>query len=141
MKIHNLLKNPTDLPSKIEGGLHGESNDVYVLYRVVDNSTHNEWKFVLGVGTGFYSYDENLWYGYYDDHKARVSDFFTESGGQRWDSVENLIDQGCRKEFIQNMTKVPIGFAYDKSIEDGLVFTTEIIGWYELPTYEEFMEE
>lgn len=138
MKIHNLLKNPNDLPKGV--GLHNESNDVYLFYRVLDNSISGEWKFLIGQGTGFYSHDEKLWYGYYNDYKCRMTNFFNERGGQCWDDIEYLLEKGCPQELINTMTKVPKGFAYDDTIEEGNVFTTEIIGWFEFPEYEEFMK-
>lgn len=136
--VHNLLKNPNDLPKGV--GRHNESNDVYLLYRILDNA-NEEWSFLISQGTGFYNHDEKLWYGYYNDYKCRIASLFSEKGGQEWDYVDSLIEKGCPQELIDTMTEVPQGFAYDDSIGEGLVFTTEIIGWYEFPNYKDFVHE
>lgn len=141
MKIHNLLKNTKDLPVVADGqyNTHQESNDVNLIFRILTQHGDGTWEFVLGYGRGFYIHEENLWYAYFDDHKARVSDFFSETGGQSKDSKENLKMLGCPNELLEQLNPVPQNWAY-QDIEDGQFFTTEIIGWYELPTYEEFMK-
>ena len=85
MKIHNLLKNPGDLPPVAEGefNLHHQSNDVNLVYRSLLQNGDGSWEVVLGYGRGFYVHDKNLWYGYYDDHKARISNLFSETAGQK----------------------------------------------------------
>lgn len=142
MKIHNLLKNPGDFPPVAEGefNLHHQSNDVNLVYRSLLQNSDGSWEIVLGYGRGFYVHDENLWYGYYDDHKAQISNLFSETAGQERMFKEELIEEGCPKELVDQLTPVPEGWAY-QDWEEGLVFVVEIVGWYELPTYQEFISE
>lgn len=141
MKIHNIVKNPNVLPENIDGS-RNESDDVYLVYRVLTRrGADDKWGFETAFGKGFYSHDEKLWYAYHDDYKCRMVDLFDENGGQKWDSIDNLREDCVPDEIIGRLTKVPEGFAYHNNIDDNTYFTTEIVGWYTLPTWEEFNNE
>lgn len=140
MKIHNLLNNPSDLPKVIENSRYKETEEQFILYRSLEN-IDGIWQFNIYMGSGFYSYDDNLWYVYHDEPLSRLSNVFTEDGGQKYESIESLEDEGCPTDLINQLTKVPIGFAYHEDITEdcNYVFVKEIVGWIEFPTYEEFM--
>lgn len=114
MEIHNLLKNSGDLPPVAEGkfNLHHQSNDVNLVYRSLLQNGDGSWEIVLGYGRGFYVHDENLWYGYYDDHKARISNLFSETAGQKRMFRDELLEEGCPQELVDQLTPVPEGWAY-----------------------------
>lgn len=135
MKVHNLLKDPTDLP--VGQGRYQESFDVNVIYREVSEEGP---MFVTSAGMGFYSHEDKEWYSVYDESQNHISGMFSAGGGQRVEFARDLIESfEYPKEFVKQMTKAK-QFKGEK-LGKGYVFTKEIIGWYEIPSYEEFMEE
>ena len=135
MKVHNLLKDPTDLP--VGHGKYQESFYVNIIYREVSEEGP---MFVTSTGTGFYSHEDKEWYVLYDESQNHISGMFSAGGGQRVEYARDLIESfEYPKEFVKQMTKAK-QFKCEK-LGRGYVFTKEIIGLFEIPSYEEFMEE
>lgn len=140
MKIHNLIKNPTDLPPV--NGRHGESNDVFVIYREIyfDNGAPI---FVTSTGVCFYCHEDNEWYNIWDEPQNHISGMFACGGGQLYDRVDDLLDDemfGYPKEFVDQLTRITSFKCEELTPDVEWVLTKEIVGWFEIPTYEEFLQ-
>lgn len=141
MKIHNLLKNHNDLPPIEENNRFKESREVLLLYRTVIWDGY-QFKFdITELGKGFYSYEENEWYNFHDEPLVRLCDVPGIGGGQEIERIDYLLDEmeyGYPKELIDQMTRVSTFCG--KKLEDEYVLIKEIVGWFDVPTFEEFME-
>lgn len=140
MKIHNLLKNPNDLPPMEEGNRFKESREVLFLYRTVIWDG-NQYKFdITELGKGFYCYEDNEWYNLYDEPLSRLSEIPGVGGGQMIEGVYYLLNEyGYPKELVDQMTRVSTFKC--ENLDGEYVFIKEIVGWFDAPTFEEFMEE
>lgn len=139
MKLHNLIKNPTDLPPVADGSRHQESEDVFVLYRSID--PENGELFLESFGKAFYCHQDNIWYGYHDEPLSRLSDVFTAEGAQEYECTESLRELGYSEDLISQLPRIT-KFAcedLDESVE--YVLTKQIVGWFAIPVYEEFMKD
>lgn len=134
IEIHNLLEDSNDLPPIAPFNRYNESAEVLVLYRTIEyNEVSREYELeISSMSRAFYSYDDGRWYSFYDEPMSRLYDCFDPNGGQEVESRDILLRE-CEysEDLVNQLTSVPG--------EEGYVYVKEIIGWFEIPSYREWL--
>ena len=146
MKWHSLLRDPNDLPQRINK--YEESEDVMVIERILHNVHHEKMKW------DYRMLSCNFYYGHWEPNgdegwRMRTKDYGDcgKFGGFNHDEsyYKNIQCTDCLfLEDIEDLNEEDKNFVLNNCPYDermGCYITRSIVGWTYFPNEDEFMEE
>lgn len=146
MKWHSLLRDPNDLPQRINK--YEESEDVMVIERILHNAPHEKMKW------DYRMLSCNFYYGHWEPNgdegwRMRTKDYGDcgKFGGFDYDEsyYKNIQCTDCLfLEDIEDLNEEDKNFVLNNCPYDermGCYITRSIVGWTYFPNEDEFMEE